>query len=90
MFQSFIFVSARDGKMTIFFGPARNTIFNFRPVWAGLGPRQNLLSLMFYTKTTNTQWRSQRGATGHLPPLGARQALCKSANLIKEARFNET
>ena len=27
-----------------FSGPARNTIFNFRPVWARLGPRQNLLS----------------------------------------------
>ena len=53
--------------MTIFFGPARpvvpfsarpgparNTIFIFRPVWARFGPRQNLLSLMFYTKTTKT------------------------------------
>ena len=39
--------------MTIFFGPARNTIFNIRPVWARLGPRQNLLSLMFYNKTNN-------------------------------------
>ena len=35
-------------------GPARNTIFIFRPVWARLGPCQNLLSLMFYTKTTKT------------------------------------
>ena len=42
----------RDGKTTIFFGPARssffrsgparNTIFNFRPVWA----RENLFNSM--------------------------------------------
>ena len=48
-------IGTRDGKMTIFFGPAHNTIFNFRPVWAHLGPSQKLLSLMFYTKTTNTK-----------------------------------
>ena len=48
-------VLSRDVKTYKFFGPARssfsrpgparNTIFNFRPVWARLGPRQNLLSL---------------------------------------------
>ena len=45
----------RDDKTTLFFGPAqsvvpfpgpaRNTIFNFMPVWA----RRNLLSSMFLT-----------------------------------------
>ena len=53
----------RDGKMTICFGsahsfffrpgPAHNTIFNFRFVWACYGPYQNLIILMFYNKTTN-------------------------------------
>ena len=48
-------VCTRDVKTPKFFGPAqlvvhfsgpaRNTIFNFRLVWARLGPR--LLSLMF-------------------------------------------
>ena len=62
-------ISSRDGKMTIFFGPARPVVpfFSparpiiqflilgpFGPVWARLGPRQNLLSLLFYNKTTNT------------------------------------
>ena len=48
-----VYLRVRDGKTTIFFGPARNTIFNFMPVWAHgpvrlvWGPRQNLLSLMF-------------------------------------------
>ena len=32
-----------------FSGPARNKIFYFRPVWA----RENILSSMFYNKTTN-------------------------------------
>ena len=46
-------LGTRDGKAIIFFGPvrpvvpfpgrARNTIFNFRPVWA----RENLFSSMF-------------------------------------------
>ena len=48
-----------DGKTTILFaptrsvvpfpGPARNPIFNFRPVWA----RKTLLSPMFLNMTTN-------------------------------------
>ena len=52
-FVQILTIRIRDGKMTIFFGPARpvgpfpgparpgparNTIFNFRPVWASLGP----------------------------------------------------
>ena len=45
--------------MTKFFGPARSiihflTLGPFGPVWARLDARQNQLSLMFYTKTTNT------------------------------------
>ena len=55
-------MGTRDGKMTIFFGPARPEVpfpgparpviqflilGPFGPVWTRLGPRQNLLSLMF-------------------------------------------
>ena len=52
LLQYHTFIRVRDGKTTIFFsparpvdpfpGPARNTIFNFRPVCARLGLRQNL------------------------------------------------
>ena len=55
-------VHIRDVKTPKFFGPARssffrpgpvrNKIFYFRPVWARLG-QQNILSSMFYNKTTN-------------------------------------
>ena len=58
MSYSFI-VYTRDVKTPKFFGPARcsffrpgparNTIFYFRPVWAN----ENILSSMFYNKTTN-------------------------------------
>ena len=39
----------RDVKTPKFFGPARNKIFYFRPVWAS----ENILSSMFSNKTTN-------------------------------------
>ena len=42
-------VLIRDVKTPNFFGPARNKIFYFRPVWAS----ENILSSMFYNKTTN-------------------------------------
>ena len=53
------YICIRDVKTPKFFcparpvvhfsGPARNTIFYFRPVWAS----ENILSSMFYNKTTN-------------------------------------
>ena len=42
-------VFIRDVKTPKFFGPAHNKIFYFRPVWAS----ENILSSMFYNKTTN-------------------------------------